>query len=52
MRWLGFDWGEHEYYASDYFEQLYEFAVELIKQGKAYVCHLTNEEMKGNTGVP
>ena len=34
VRWLGFDWGEHLYFASDYFEQLYEFAVELIKQGK------------------
>ncbi|MDI9441288.1 MAG: glutamine--tRNA ligase/YqeY domain fusion protein [Firmicutes bacterium] len=51
VRWLGFDWGEHEYYASDYFEQLYEFAVELIKQGKAYVCHLTNEEMREYRGT-
>jgi len=37
VRWLGFDWGEHEYYASDYFDQLYEWAIQLIKQGQAYV---------------
>jgi hypothetical protein len=41
VRWLGFDWGEHLYYASDYFEQLYEWAVYLIKAGKAYVDDLT-----------
>ena len=46
VRWLGFDWGEHLYYASDYFDQLYEFAVELIRRGKAYVCHLSGEEMR------
>ncbi|HNT88810.1 MAG TPA: glutamate--tRNA ligase family protein, partial [Candidatus Hydrogenedentes bacterium] len=40
VRWLGFDWGEHEYYASDYFEQLHEWAVQLVKAGKAYVCDL------------
>ena len=44
VRWLGFDWGEHEYYASDYFGQLYEWAVQLIKAGKAYVCDLDQEE--------
>ena len=44
VRWLGFDWGEHEYYASDYFDQLYEWAVQLIKAGKAYVCDLDQEE--------
>ena len=44
IRWLGFDWGEHEYYASDYFGQLYEWAVQLIKDGKAYVCDLDQEE--------
>ncbi len=44
VRWLGFDWGEHEYYASDYFEQLYEWAVQLIQVGKAYVCDLDAEQ--------
>lgn len=44
VRWIGFDWGEHEYYASDYFDQLYTWAVELIKKGKAYVCDLDQEE--------
>ncbi len=52
VRWLGFDWGEHFYYASDYFEQMYEYAVELIKQGKAYVCALSSEEWKEYRGVP
>lgn len=45
VHWLGFDWGDREYYASDYFETLYEYAVKLIKKGKAYVCDLTQEEM-------
>ena len=45
LRWLGFDWGEHEYYASDYFDQLYRFAVELIRRGKAFVCDLSSEEL-------
>ena len=44
VRWLGFDWGEHEYYASDYFEQLYEYALQMIRAGKAYVDDLTPEE--------
>jgi len=44
IRWLGFDWGEHLYHASDYFEQLYEHAVRLIELGKAYVCDLSSEE--------
>lgn len=43
IQWLGFDWGEHLYYASDYFGQLYEWAVQLIKDGKAYVCDLDQE---------
>lgn len=51
VRWLGFDWGEHLYYASDYFDQLYKFAVELIKQGKAYVCELTPEEIREYRGT-
>ena len=39
IRWLGFDWEDREYFASDYFEQLYEWAIELIKKGKAYVAN-------------
>ena len=44
VRWLGFDFGKHLYYASDYFERMYECAVELIKRGKAYVCDLSAKE--------
>ncbi len=51
VRWLGFDWGEHLYHASDYFEQLYEYAVELIRKGKAYVCDLSAEEIKKYRGT-
>jgi len=51
VRWLGFDWGEHEYYASDYFGQLYEWAVELIKKGKAYVCDLSAEQIREYRGT-
>ena len=43
ISWLGFDWGDRFYYASDYFEQMYEYAVELIKKGLAYVCELSGE---------
>ena len=50
-RWLGFDWGEHLHYASDYFDKLYEFALRLIKMGKAYVCHLNNEQMREYRGT-
>ena len=52
VRWLGFDWGEHLCFASDYFEQLYEYAVKLITMGKAYVCSLDMEEFKEYRGVP
>jgi glutaminyl-tRNA synthetase len=52
VRWLGFDWEEREYYASDYFEQLYEFAIKLIKQGNAYVCELSPEEIRNTRGTP
>jgi glutaminyl-tRNA synthetase len=52
LLWLGFDWGGHEYYASDYFDRLYDFAVELIGNGKAYVCTLTPEEFKEYRGAP
>ncbi len=50
IKWLGFDWDNRLYYASDYFEKLYEFAVELIKMGKAYVDDLTPEEIKEYRG--
>ena len=52
VRWLGFDWEDREYYASDYFEQLYEFAVKLIKKRKAYVCDMSAEEISANRGTP
>lgn len=51
VRWLGFDWGDREYYASDYFEQLYEFAIDLIKKGKAYVCDLSADEVRAYRGT-
>lgn len=51
VRWLGFDWGEHEYYASDYFEQLYEWALLLIKRGKAFVCDLNADEIRKHRGT-
>jgi len=52
VQWLGFDWEGREYYASDYFEQLYEFAVKLIKQGNAYVCEMSPEEIKESRKTP
>ncbi len=51
IHWLGFDWEEREFYASDYFEQLYEFAVKLIKKGKAYVDDQNAEEVSRNRGT-
>ncbi|HET6476439.1 MAG TPA: glutamine--tRNA ligase/YqeY domain fusion protein [Thermoleophilia bacterium] len=51
VRWLGFDWGEHLYFASDYFERLYEWAVDLIKAGKAYVDDLTADEIREHRGT-
>jgi glutaminyl-tRNA synthetase len=51
IRWLGFDWGEREYYASDYFEVLYQNAVRLIEKGKAYVCDLTPDEVREYRGT-
>ncbi len=51
VRWLGFDWGQHLYYASDYFERLYEYAIQLIKRGKAYVCDLSPEEIRAFRGT-
>ena len=55
IHWLGYDWGDRFHYASDYFEDMYGYAVELIKKGLAYVCELTPEqtkEMRGAVGVP
>ena len=55
IHWLGFDWGDRFYYGSDYFEKDYEYAVELIKKGLAYVCELTPEQFKeyrGDTTTP
>ena len=51
VKWLGFDWGEHQYYASDYFQQLYDWAEHLISQGKAYVDDLTAEEIRTYRGT-
>lgn len=51
VRWLGFDWQDRLYYASDYFEKLYGFAVKLIKKGKAYVCDQSLEEMRRCRGT-
>ena len=50
IHWLGFDWGDRFYYASDYFEKMYEYAEELIQKGLAYVCQLSPEEFKANRG--
>lgn len=52
VKWLGFDWGTHLYYASDYYERLYQYAEELIRKGKAYVCDLSPEQFKEYRGVP
>ncbi len=51
VKWLGFDWGENIFYASDYFEQFYQYAVQLIKMGLAYVCDLSADEMRGHRGT-
>jgi len=51
VRWLGFDWGDREFFASDYFDQLYAWAVQLIKDGKAYVCDLTGEQIREYRGT-
>ncbi len=52
VRWLGFDWGQNKFYASDYFGKLYDYAVQLIKMGKAFVCDLTADEMIQYRGAP
>ena len=51
VKWLGFDWADRLYYASDYFEKLYEFAIKLIKKGKAYVCDLSADEIRETRGT-
>ena len=51
VRWLGFDWDDREFYASDYFERLYQFAIQLIKAGKAFVCDLTADQMREYRGT-
>ncbi|MDE0740816.1 MAG: glutamine--tRNA ligase/YqeY domain fusion protein [Planctomycetota bacterium] len=51
VRWLGWDWGEKLFYASDYFDQLYEYALVLIRKGKAFVCDLDHKEMAAHRGT-
>ena len=51
VKWLGFDWEDRLYYASDYYEQLYQYAVQLIKKGKAYVCSLSADEIREHRGT-
>jgi glutaminyl-tRNA synthetase len=51
VRWLGFDWGEHLYFASDYFQQMYDWAELLVTRGKAYVCDCTPEEVRALRGT-
>ncbi|MBI3992511.1 MAG: glutamine--tRNA ligase/YqeY domain fusion protein [Candidatus Lambdaproteobacteria bacterium] len=51
VRWLGFDWGERRFHASDYFERLYEFAVRLIGKGSAFVCDLSHDEVRDARGT-
>ncbi len=51
VRWLGFDWGDHLYYSSDHFDKLYEYAVQLINAGKAYVCDLSQNEIREYRGT-
>ncbi len=52
IKWLGYDWGDHVYWASNYFDTMYDYAVRLIKKGKAYVCDLTQEAFKEYRGIP
>ena len=52
IRWLGFDWEDRLFYASDYFEQLYQWAVQLVREGKAYVCDLSPDEIRDYRGTP
>ncbi|MBQ9822580.1 MAG: glutamine--tRNA ligase, partial [Muribaculaceae bacterium] len=52
IHWLGYDWGDRLYYASDYFPKLYDFAIRLIKEGKAYVDDQTSEQIAQQKGTP
>ncbi|MDO4511929.1 MAG: glutamine--tRNA ligase/YqeY domain fusion protein [Bacteroidales bacterium] len=52
IKWLGYDWGDRLYYASDYFQKLYDFAIRLIKEGKAYVDDQTSEQIAAQKGTP
>jgi glutaminyl-tRNA synthetase len=52
VKWLGFDWDDRMFYASDYFQQIYDWAVVLIQKGKAYVCDLPAEEVSSMRGTP
>jgi glutaminyl-tRNA synthetase len=52
IKWLGFDWDDREYFASDYFDTLYEYAIKLINKGSAYVCDLSQEEFNAIKGTP
>ncbi len=52
VRWLGFDWEGRKFFASDYFEKLYDYAVQLIKDNKAFVCDMSAEEVSNNRGTP
>jgi len=52
IKWLGFDWGDREFYASDYFDTLYEYAIKLIKKGKAYVDSQSSEQIRDTRGTP
>ena len=51
VKWLGFDWEDRLFYASDYFDQLYEFAVQLVNEGKAFVCDLSGDEIRNTRGT-
>jgi glutaminyl-tRNA synthetase len=51
VRWLGFEWDDREFYASDYFEQLFQFAIQLIKTGRAFVCDLTADQIRAYRGT-
>lgn len=51
VKWLGFDWDDRMFYASDYFDQIYEYAIQLVKNGKAYVCDLTAQQMREYRGT-
>ncbi len=52
LRWLGVDWGDRLFFASDYFEQMYDYAVQLVERGDAYVCDLSADELRNHRGTP